>query len=97
MTHTEFLHQEIGTNWVIARRTLSIVRRYGEDVVCLSPQKYEAIERKYREQYGDLYDKINANLYLALKHAVKLLEKQPGVDPQFLDVAHAALHAEVNR
>lgn len=94
MTHLDFLRQELGPNWVIARRTPNIVRRYGEDVICISPQCYRAIEQKYRAQYGDPHDKTRANLYCALKHAVKLLEKQAGIDAQFLDVAHAALQAE---
>lgn len=94
MTHLDFLRQEFGSNWVVARRTPRIVQRYGEDVCCISPQRYRAAEQKYRAQYGDPYDKTRANLYCALKHAIKLLEKQPGVDPQFLDVAHAALHEE---
>ena len=35
-----------GKNWVIARRTESIVRRYGKDVICVSPQDYAKAEAK---------------------------------------------------
>ena len=35
-----------GKNWVIARRTESIVRSYGQDVICLSQAKYAAAVAK---------------------------------------------------
>jgi hypothetical protein len=34
-----------GRNWVIARRSSRIVERYGDDVICLSPQRYRDAER----------------------------------------------------
>ncbi len=34
-----------GEHWVIAKRTPSIVSRYGDDVVCLSPKRYQDAER----------------------------------------------------
>jgi hypothetical protein len=34
-----------GENWVLARRTLSIVASYGEDVICLSPKAYRNAQR----------------------------------------------------
>lgn len=33
-------------NWVIARRSERIVRRYGDDVVCLTSKQYEDAEQK---------------------------------------------------
>jgi hypothetical protein len=44
----EIVKREYGTdNWVLAaRRTSSIVRRYGEDVVVLSKKKYARLEQQ---------------------------------------------------
>jgi hypothetical protein len=30
-------------NWVVARRSVEITRRYGRDVVCLSPKRHAEI------------------------------------------------------
>lgn len=73
-TYLEFLHNRIGgKNWVIARRTPNIVRRYGEDVICVSRKRYAQIEREYRTLYGDPYDQVRADLYLTLKDARLML------------------------
>ena len=40
------LRAVIGRNWVIARRSESIIARYGEDVVCLSQSAYDEAQRK---------------------------------------------------
>lgn len=40
------LRNELGNNWVVARRTKGIVERYGEDVKCYSHKQYEAAERR---------------------------------------------------
>lgn len=42
---TQELAQELGKNWVIARRTKKIVKKYGEDVKCYSPKQFEKAER----------------------------------------------------
>lgn len=43
----EELRSELGaSNWVIARRTPRIISKYGEDVLCLSPSKLVAAERR---------------------------------------------------
>lgn len=42
-----------GTNWVVARRTRRIIEQCGEDVICLSPRKYEEAARAAMiEVYG---------------------------------------------
>lgn len=41
-----FRRQIGGANWVLARRTPAIVARYGEDVICLSREKYKDAERR---------------------------------------------------
>lgn len=44
----EFIREKLGTkNWVIARRTAGVVRRYGDDVVCISQKRYSAIKAEH--------------------------------------------------
>lgn len=40
----EELREELGNNWVIARRTPRIVAQYGSDVVCCTHKTYEAAQ-----------------------------------------------------
>lgn len=40
------LMDRLGKNWVIARRTKRIVKKYGDDVTCLSLKRYEAIVKE---------------------------------------------------
>ena len=99
MNHTEFLSDRFGgKNWVLARRTANIVRQYGEDVICISRQRYAAVEKEYRALFGDPYDKTRAQLYCALREAVRLLERSNMADrqKQFIDWAHATLEKERN-
>lgn len=49
----EWARRQIGSNWVIARRTARIVERYGADVVCLTQSKYKALREQYRDLYGE--------------------------------------------
>lgn len=43
----EEMRRELGgSNWVIARRIPSIIRKYGEDVICVSSKKYQEAERR---------------------------------------------------
>lgn len=98
MTYLDFLREKIGHNWVIARRTPNIVARYGEDVVCISKQRMRAIDKEYRALYGDPYDKVRAELYLALIAMCSRFEATGevwGSDPAWLR-ASAALEAERN-
>jgi hypothetical protein len=44
---SEFLHEKVGKNWVLHRRTARIVERYGKDVVCLSQRQYRDLEAQY--------------------------------------------------
>lgn len=44
------MRQELGSNWVIARRTKRVVERYGEDVNCVTPKQYAAAERRAIEK-----------------------------------------------
>ena len=65
--HTQFLSEQFGgSNWVLARRSANIVRRYGSDVICVSKKQYAQAERDYRELFGDPSDPVRAELYLAL-------------------------------
>lgn len=36
-----------GRRWVVARRAARVVARYGHDVVCFSPQQYDALRAEY--------------------------------------------------
>ena len=65
--YLDFMHARLGSNWVLARRSARIVARYGEDVKCLSKKEYREVEAAYRAQYGDPYDKVRAELYVAAK------------------------------
>lgn len=49
---SEFMRDRVGPNWVIARRTPRIVRQYGEDVICLTPKRYEELEIDYEKRTG---------------------------------------------
>jgi hypothetical protein len=72
-TFSAYVAQQIGTaNWVYARRTVSVTRRYGADVVCLSPSRYRALQRDYRQLYGDPNDPQRGALYVAAKDALAL-------------------------
>ena len=44
---SDFLRARVGGPWVLARRTARIVKRYGEDVVCLSQRRYDAIRAEF--------------------------------------------------
>lgn len=48
----EFIRAKVGPNWVVARRTARIVRKYGEDVVALSQSQFTAIKDEYVAKYG---------------------------------------------
>lgn len=43
---SEELRRELGENWVIARRTKSIVKKYGASVKCYTIDQYRAAERR---------------------------------------------------
>jgi hypothetical protein len=43
---SEELRAILGPNWVVARRTLRIVQKYGKDVNCVSLRKYHEAERQ---------------------------------------------------
>lgn len=44
------LRIELGSNWVIARRTPRIVKKYGADVNCISAAQYAAAQRRAIEK-----------------------------------------------
>ena len=101
MEHLDFLRREFGgRNWVLARRSASITRRYGDDVICVSHKQYALAEHKYRAEYGDPYDKPRANLYIALMKArahISLCSKAaPSPAIALLQEIDAALEAERN-
>lgn len=75
MTYLEFLHGKLGGNWVVARRSPRILARYGEDVVCISQQTLRKIDKEYRAMFGDPYDKVRAQMYMALIAARQHLEE----------------------
>lgn len=43
---SEEMAAQLGTPWVIARRTPRIIQRYGADVVCITRKQYHAAERR---------------------------------------------------
>ena len=47
ISFVEFMHQRVGKNWVLARRTARILQRYGDDVVTLTQAQYKALEQEY--------------------------------------------------
>jgi hypothetical protein len=49
---SDFLRENVGRNWVLARRTSRIVKRYGADVVCLSQQRYTELELAFERLTG---------------------------------------------
>lgn len=93
MSIVEWLQENIGRNWVIARRTPNILRRYGDDVICISKQRYSATVKEYRAVYGDPYDKDRAALYLALRD---FADSFGHLCPRLKAQADAALEAERN-
>lgn len=94
--HLDFFHEKVGgSNWVLARRTPNIVRRYGENVICISKQRYAAIEKEYRALYGDPYDKVRAAMYLALIAARDALKTVAHDSAVMVDI-EAAIEAERN-
>lgn len=44
------LAAELGDNWVLAKRTKSIVAKYGQDVKCYSQEAYKVAERRAIEK-----------------------------------------------
>ena len=102
ITHADFLRDRFGgKNWVLSRRTPNIVRRYGEDVVCISKQRYAAVEQEWRRLYGDPYDAVRRDLYMALKvvvekHARPCFMGNPYTYEPEWSRAIAALEAEAN-
>lgn len=47
-TFIEFMRKTVGANWVVVhRRTPRIVAKYGEDVVCLHPKRYAALQAQF--------------------------------------------------
>lgn len=101
MTYLEFIRDKLGTNWVVARRTANIVRRYGEDVVCISQQRLRVIDKEYRALFGDPNDKVRAQMYLALLSARAALAVQFGredsVENKAMMLCDAAIKAEQER
>lgn len=60
-TFSDWLLERLGTrNWVVARRSPNILRRYGEDVLCLSSKRFEALEKEYEAAYGPAYGRRGA-------------------------------------
>lgn len=97
MTHVEFLRDRFGSaNWVLARRTPNILRRYGDDVVCISKKQYAAVEKEWRYLYGDPYDKARAELYCVLRDLRDCLPLSSITSDPFRDRIDAALEAERN-
>jgi len=94
MSYLEFLEAEFGKNWVIAARSPSIVRRYGEDVVCLSQKRYREAERRYRRLYGDPHDAVRRELYQAARALIDFIP--PGAAREAVDRLEIALEAEAN-
>lgn len=101
MTHAEFLANRIGNGkWVVGRNTQALRCRYPDHAV-ISRRRYQEIETEWRALYGDPYDKVRADLYLALKtvvekHARSCFQGDPyNYEPEW-QAAINALEAERN-
>lgn len=55
MTFCEFMAAMLGRNWVVARRNWRVIRRYGDDVVCISQRRYSELRREFEADptHGD--------------------------------------------
>lgn len=51
----DWMCDTVGPKWVIARRTIGNLRRYGEDTVFMSHEKFDALKREYEAQWGKIY------------------------------------------
>jgi hypothetical protein len=50
-TFPDFMKAEVGSSWCVhAKRTPSIVRRYGKDVVCLTQKEYLDLNTKWENE-----------------------------------------------
>lgn len=96
MTFLEFMGRNVGPKWVIARRTSRVLAHY-PDSVFLSKQKYDALQKRYRAEWGDPYDKVRAELYCSLLEAREQLDSSCNADTLALcKRIDAALEAERN-
>lgn len=64
----DILREELGAQpgrpWVIARRTPRIVERYGADVVCVTPKRFDEAERRAALRMGEeLAEEYDATEY----------------------------------
>lgn len=69
MTRADYISEKLGSrNWIIAKRTKNILRRHGNDVVCISDKRYATIVKEYDMEHDTI-----------IKHAAyKLLLKWLG-------------------
>lgn len=46
-TLSDFMHREVGHNWVVARRTKRIIAKYGDNVITLTPKRYSTLVAQF--------------------------------------------------
>lgn len=96
MDYVEFLSCSFGgKNWVLARRSMNVVRKYGEDVICISRKRYAEVEKDYRAIHGDPHDKPRAAMYLALRAIRDHLEAGDNCRAVMIALANAAISEEL--
>lgn len=53
MAFVDWIADQLGSrNWVVARRSPRIVRKYGDDVIALSQKRYSQFADKYAAAFG---------------------------------------------
>lgn len=90
--HLDFLSDRLGPNWVLVGRRSKkpMYDRRGNVQTQVTRAEYAAAERAWREQYGDPYDMVRADLYTTLRDA-----RGAVTDPDLLARIDAALAAEL--
>lgn len=61
-TFCDFMREKVGANWVIARRSPRIVRKYGDDVATISQAAYRKLNAEYEARFRAAAAKIDGAL-----------------------------------
>lgn len=70
----QFMNTRCGPGWVVAARTDRFVAKYGDQVPTISSEAFRGLLRTYATAWGDPYDDIRAEMYVALVAAGHALE-----------------------
>ena len=55
MTRADYISEKLGSrNWIIAKRTKNVLRRHGDDVVCISSKRYAEIQKAYEMEHDTI-------------------------------------------